>query len=115
MLKDKPLLAPDRIGTDGAGPYPPAIATRRSLYPPSSSLWKHCKLLFRRDATRAPCLPNRGGHPFVLQMGGLDLVRSAWHDLLGAQDTLCDQPSDAVARDSQRRSGLSLALAIHAG
>ena len=26
MLKDGPLLAPDRIGTDGAGPYPPAIA-----------------------------------------------------------------------------------------
>jgi IS6 family transposase len=25
MLKDHPLLAPDRIGTDGAGPYPPAI------------------------------------------------------------------------------------------
>jgi IS6 family transposase len=26
MLKAQPLLAPDRIGTDGAGPYPPAIA-----------------------------------------------------------------------------------------
>jgi IS6 family transposase len=26
MLTDQPLLAPDRIGTDGAGPYPPAIA-----------------------------------------------------------------------------------------
>ena len=25
MLKDGPLLAPDRIGTDGAAPYPPAI------------------------------------------------------------------------------------------
>src|SRR5215208_4377934 len=29
MLKDEPLLAPDRIGTDGAGPYPPAIAAVR--------------------------------------------------------------------------------------
>jgi transposase-like protein len=29
MLKDGPLLAPDRIGTDGAGPYPPAIAAAR--------------------------------------------------------------------------------------
>jgi transposase-like protein len=29
MLKNKPLLAPDRIGTDGAGPYPPAIAAAR--------------------------------------------------------------------------------------
>jgi transposase, IS6 family len=26
MLQDQPLLAPDRIGTDAAGPYPPAIA-----------------------------------------------------------------------------------------
>jgi len=29
MLKGGPLLAPDRIGTDGAGPYPPAIAAAR--------------------------------------------------------------------------------------
>src|SRR3954464_5841534 len=29
MLKDGPLLAPDRIGTDGAGPYPPASAAAR--------------------------------------------------------------------------------------
>ena len=29
MLKDQPLLAPDRIGTDGAAPYPPAIAASR--------------------------------------------------------------------------------------
>src|SRR4051812_8355475 len=29
MLEDQPLLGPDRIGTDGAGPYPPAIAESR--------------------------------------------------------------------------------------
>ena len=29
MLSAKPLLAPDRIGTDGAGPYPPAVAEGR--------------------------------------------------------------------------------------
>jgi len=29
MLQDQPLLAPDRIGTDGAGPYPSAIVTTR--------------------------------------------------------------------------------------
>src|SRR5690242_599143 len=28
-LKDQPLLSPDRIGTDGAGPYPPAITAAR--------------------------------------------------------------------------------------
>src|SRR3712207_4348162 len=30
MLKDEPLFAPDRIGTDGAGPYPPAIEIGRA-------------------------------------------------------------------------------------
>jgi transposase-like protein len=31
MLEDQPLLSPDRIGTDAAGPYPPAImATRKA-------------------------------------------------------------------------------------
>src|SRR4051812_2400640 len=29
MLQDEPLLSPDRIGTDGAGAYPPAIAAAR--------------------------------------------------------------------------------------
>src|ERR1700709_2154450 len=29
MLEEQPLLAPDRIGTDGAGPSPPAIAESR--------------------------------------------------------------------------------------
>src|SRR4051812_42369819 len=29
MLQAQPLLAPDRIGTDAAGPYPPAIAASR--------------------------------------------------------------------------------------
>jgi transposase, IS6 family len=30
MLEDQPLLAPDRIGTDGASSYPPAIVAARS-------------------------------------------------------------------------------------
>lgn len=29
MLADQPLLAPDRIGTDGASPYPPALVAAR--------------------------------------------------------------------------------------
>jgi hypothetical protein len=29
MLREEPLLAPDRIGTDGAGSYPPAIVAAR--------------------------------------------------------------------------------------
>jgi transposase, IS6 family len=30
-LEGQPLLSPDRIGTDGAGPYPPAIAEARKV------------------------------------------------------------------------------------
>jgi hypothetical protein len=59
------------------------IATRRSLYPAFSSVYKHCKLVFWHDATRATCSPDRGGHPFLLQVEGSDLVWSARHDLLG--------------------------------
>jgi IS6 family transposase len=29
MLQEEPLLSPDRIGTDGAGSYPPAIIAAR--------------------------------------------------------------------------------------
>ncbi len=29
MLQDQPLLSPNRIGTDAAGPYPPAIRAAR--------------------------------------------------------------------------------------
>src|SRR4051794_23634892 len=82
------------------------IATRRSLCPPSSSLWKHWKLVLRRGATRAICSLNSGGYPFVLQVGGSDLVRSARHDLLGGENAVPDQPADAMVRNSQRRSSL---------
>jgi hypothetical protein len=82
------------------------IAMRRSLYPSCSSLWKHWKLVFGRDATRATCSPNRGRHPLVLQIVGSDLVRRARYDLLGGQDAILDQPANAVMRDAERRSGL---------
>jgi transposase len=82
------------------------VAMRRSLYPSCSSLWKHWKLVFGRDATRATCSPNRGRHPLVLQIVGSDLVRRARYDLLGGQDAILDQPANAVMRDAERRSGL---------
>jgi transposase-like protein len=43
MLEDEPLLSPDRIGTDGAGPYPPAIAAARKdgLRTPLHYVTKH--------------------------------------------------------------------------
>ena len=82
------------------------IAMRRPLCPSSSSLWKHWKLVFRRDATRAICSGNRVNHPFVLQVGSPDLIRSPRYDLLGGKDAVADQPSDAVVCDPERRSGL---------
>src|SRR4051794_25930832 len=36
MLRDQPLLAPNRIGTDGAGPYPPAITAARKEGAPAA-------------------------------------------------------------------------------
>jgi hypothetical protein len=81
------------------------VAMKRSLYPPFSSVCKHCKLIFGIDATWATCSPDRSVHPFMLQVGGSDLVRSARHNLLGGEDAVPDQPSDAVARDAERRSG----------
>src|SRR3954467_2729898 len=82
------------------------VATRRSLCPPSSSLWKHWKLVLRHGATRASCSANRVGYPFVLQVGSSDLVRSAWHNLLGGENAVPDQPADAVVRDPEPRGGL---------
>src|SRR5439155_13446405 len=82
------------------------VATRRSLCSPSSSVCKHCKLGFRHVATRATCLLDRCGYPFMVEVGGSDLVRSARHNLLGGVGAAVDQTADAVARDSERRSGL---------
>jgi transposase len=80
------------------------VATRRSLYPPSSSIWEHWKLVFQIDATRATCSPDRGGHPFLLQVDS-DLVWSARHDLLSREDAVLDEPADAMVRDSEPRGG----------
>ena len=82
------------------------VAMTRPLYPPSSSVWKHCELALRQDATRATCPPERGRHPFMVEVGGADLVRSARHNLLALEDAVLDQATDAVARDAQHRRGL---------
>ena len=82
------------------------LATRRSLCSPFSSICKHSKLASEIGATRATCSRDGGGDPFVLQVGGSDLVRSAWHDLLGGKDAVLDEAADAMARDAERRRGL---------
>src|SRR5712691_10911413 len=81
------------------------IAMRRSLCLPSSSIWEYWKLVFQIDATRATCSPDHGDDPLVLEVGGADLVRSAGHDLVGSEDSVLDEPADAMVRDTERRCG----------
>src|SRR3954466_16255012 len=50
MLEDQPLLAPDRIGTDGAAPYPPAIVTVRG----TPAFWRALR------STTSPSTCSRG-------------------------------------------------------
>jgi transposase-like protein len=66
MLQDQPLLAPDRIGTDGAGPYPSAIAKSRKegLLPrtPVHYVTKHLQQRFESDHFRVKrAMPRVGG------------------------------------------------------
>ena len=66
MLQDQPLLAPDRIGTDAAGPYPPAIAATRTagLLPstPVHYVTKHLQQGIESDHFRVKrAMPRIGG------------------------------------------------------
>ena len=55
-LQDQPLLSPDRIGTDGAGSYPPAIAESRTAgllaRTPLHSVTKHLQQGIESDHFR---------------------------------------------------------------
>ena len=66
MLQDQPLLSPDRIGTDAAGPYPPAIrASKRAgllARTPVHSVTKHLQQRIESDHCRVKrALPRVGG------------------------------------------------------
>ena len=66
MLSAEPLLAPDRIGTDGAGPYPPAITESRKegLLPrtPTHHVTKHLQQGIESDHFRVKRpMPRIGG------------------------------------------------------
>ena len=66
MLADQPLLAPDRIGTDGASTYPPAIAESRKegLLPrtPLHYVTKHLQQGIESDHFRVKrAMPRVGG------------------------------------------------------
>jgi len=65
-FEDQPLLAPDRIGTDGAGPYPSAIAESRDegLLPrtPIHYVTKHLQQGIESDHFRVKrAMPRVGG------------------------------------------------------
>lgn len=66
MLSAEPLLAPDRIGIDGAGPYPPAIAESRKEgllpRPPIHYATKHLQQGIESDHFRVKrAMPRVGG------------------------------------------------------
>ncbi|KMO27274.1 IS6 family transposase, partial [Methylobacterium aquaticum] len=66
MLQDQPLLAPDRIGADGASPYPPAITESRKagLLPrtPIHHVTKHLQQGIESDHFRVKrAMPRVGG------------------------------------------------------
>ncbi|ACL62705.1 Transposase and inactivated derivatives-like protein (plasmid) [Methylobacterium nodulans ORS 2060] len=75
MLREEPLLAPDRIGTDGAGPYPPALAESRQdgLLPrtPTHHVTKHLQQGIESDHFRVKRpMPRVGGFPPSPRPGG---------------------------------------------
>jgi transposase, IS6 family len=66
MLQDQPLLAPDRVGTDGASPYPTAIADswKEGLLPraPTHHVTKHLQQGIESDHFRLKKnMPRIGG------------------------------------------------------
>jgi Transposase IS66 family len=81
------------------------LATALLLCTSFSSVWKHWKLVFVIDATRATCSRDRSDHPFVPEVGSSDLMRSVRYDLVGAEDAVLDEPAYAMVRDAKGRSG----------
>src|SRR5690242_3157027 len=81
------------------------VAARRSLYPPSSTLWKHWKLILRIEATRATFSAERGGDPLFIEITGTDLVWGARDDLRGGEHVLFDQTTNFVIGDAELDGG----------
>jgi transposase-like protein len=70
LLSAEPLLAPDRIGTDGAGPYPPATSEshKAGLLPriPTHYVTKHLHQGIESDRFRVKrAMPTGGWLPLV--------------------------------------------------
>jgi transposase len=81
------------------------IVTACSLYPSSSSVWKHWKLIVRIGSTRATCTRDRGGHSVGLEIGRPNLVGRTGHHLLGRQNVFFDQAANPMMRNAKLRCG----------
>jgi transposase len=77
------------------------IAPRRSLCPPSSSVWKDCELAFRNGMTRTSPASDRPRHLLGFKIDGPDLVWRAGNHLFGGEDALLDQAADHVVGASR--------------
>ena len=107
MLRDHPLLAPDRIGTDRAAPYPPAIvAARKKGLPPQDPLHyvsKHLQQGIESDHFRVK-------RPMP-RIGGFQSFHTARRTIRGFEAMLwCakDLPSQAPGRCASRTGSRAL-------
>ena len=73
--------------------------------PPFFEYMETLEVDFPLTQHRQPVRPIHSDHPFLLQVGGADLVRSAGNNLLGGEDAVLDEPANAMRRDAQRRGG----------
>jgi transposase len=81
------------------------VAATCSLYPSSSSAWKHWKLIPGILVTRTMCSRDRSNDGVRLEVGRSNLVRRARHHLLGRQNAIFDQAANAMMRDAKLRRG----------
>jgi transposase len=83
------------------------IATIGSFCAPSSSICKHCNLIFCIEVTRASFTPHRSHDALALEVGGADLVGRSSNNLLGGKHTSLDQPSNTMACNPAVLGGFS--------
>ena len=74
------------------------VAMRRSLCPPSLSIWKHWKRVGVSDATRATFSGHRHFDGFRRQVIGADLVRRSSNNLLSGKDVGFNKAAQGVVR-----------------
>jgi transposase len=82
------------------------IATRRSLCPPSPSVWEHWKRVGVGDATRTTFSGHRHFDWLRRQVIGADLVWRSSNNLLSGKDLGFNKAAQGVVRHAQRRCRL---------